>query len=856
MREATTKFNLPARFKNRRCESSDPGQEANLRLASALTGFGCELQPKQHVTPPMSGGLIFNSLIVSLGGCVLALLIGASISLWIQTLGGLSRKVLRLFVVLSLALPPFLSPNAWMDLLSVGVTGGSVSVVTTPLGSLSAAILLMGGQTWPIACLLFSSLWTRIPRELYESEPALEGFGFLRHIIWPEVRTTIPLIAVIITLLNLNQFTIPSLLQIKVLLADVWTQYSTHLSAIRALAVAWPLIAIPSALIWLVQRGNSSAIESLDTLPRHQFAKQLGKGWSIAFSLVAILALSGSCGIPLSSLIRKASVWNDLLPAFNGARTAWLSSLLYASATATILLVASIMVQSSYLRYFTKASADRSREGRIFRGIGYGTWLLFFIPGLLMSIGLLTLFSASDGLRWVKNSSVLTVLGFVLRYSAIAWHGTRTSIRRLNQDLLESTAMAGGSMWEVLKGFLIPALLPRLFATWYAIYVLTLWDIEIPLLLQAPGGETLALRIFNLLHYGHNAHVNALCLHMLLLALLPGIGWLLSRLITRGRSAIGRTAAALCCVVAVVSVGCSPDPKAEPTRTHRSLFTRVEILGTRGTGAGEFNKPRSLTVDRQDDLYVVDMTGRVQKFSPDGRFLLMWQLPQTDLGKPKGMTCDANGNLIVVEPHYQRVNHFSPQGKLLHQWGVPGTAPGQLTLPRSVACNSLGWVFLTEYTTVDRVQAFIVPEGAAQLLFGRPGSGPGEFSRAESVHIDSADRIYVADSCNHRIQVFSPKGEFLRTYGRPGSSSGEMSYPYDITTDRQARQYVCEFGNSRIQIFDAQDRSIETLGGYGTETGKLSNPWSIALDSRGNLYVADSGNHRVQKFIAQGGSHK
>jgi hypothetical protein len=35
------------------------------------------------------------------------------------------------------------------------------------------------------------------------------------------------------------------------------------------------------------------------------------------------------------------------------------------------------------------------------------------------------------------------------------------------------------------------------------------------------GGETLALRIFNLLHYGHNAQVNALCLVLLGLAVAP-----------------------------------------------------------------------------------------------------------------------------------------------------------------------------------------------------------------------------------------------------------------------------------------------------------------------------------------------
>ena len=104
-----------------------------------------------------------------------------------------------------------------------------------------------------------------------------------------------------------------------------------------------------------------------------------------------------------------------------------------------------------------------------------------------------------------------------------------------------------------------------------------------------------------------------------------------------------------------------------------TLFERVEVIGKRGTGVGEFNKPRSLAVDREDNLYVVDLTGRVQKFSPEGKYLLAWQMPQTDKGKPKGMCRDGEGNIVVVEPHYSRVNHHAPDGELVKQWGVHGT---------------------------------------------------------------------------------------------------------------------------------------------------------------------------------------
>ncbi len=294
--------------------------------------------------------------------------------------------------------------------------------------------------------------------------------------------------------------------------------------------------------------------------------------------------------------------------------------------------------------------------------------------------------------------------------------------------------------------------------------------------------------------------------------------------------------------------GCAPKSVDDAPLQSR-FFSRVEVIGQRGTALGQFNKPRSLAVDTNDNLYVVDMTGRVQKFSADGKFLLSWQMPQTDLGKPKGMACDRDGSIVVLEPHYQRVNHFSPAGQLVAQWGVRGTNAGQLTLPRAVAVNSRGDVLVSEYTTVDRVQSFSGTNRQPRRCFGQHGALAGEFNRAEGLGLDARDNIYVADSCNHRVQIFSPEGKWLRSHGRAGAGVGELSYPYDVRVDTEGRQYVCEFGNSRIQIFDAQGQSVEILGGSGSAPGRFSNPWSLALDSRGNLYVADAGNHRVQKFV-------
>ena len=364
------------------------------------------------------------------------------------------------------------------------------------------------------------------------------------------------------------------------------------------------------------------------------------------------------------------------------------------------------------------------------------------------------------------------------------------------------------------------------------------------ILVVPPGGETLALRIFNLLHYGHNAQVNALCLTLLLLALSPLLAYTLWAKIRS--KCVG---AALLLVGSCGLLGCAPasSPRSAPLAS--GLFSSVEIIGTRGAGVGQLNKPRSLATDTEDNVYVADMTGRIQKFSPAGVFMLSWQMPQTDLGKPKGMGRDSGGNIIVVEPHYQRVNHFSTNGTLTLQWGVRGTNDGQFNLPRAVAVNREGEVYVSEYTLRDRVQRFSANGSKWLQSFGTSGTDPGQFNRPEGVCVDAQDRVYVADSCNHRIQVFDREGHFLRTYGKPGSGKGELSYPYDICVDAEGRQYVCEFGNSRIQVFDSKDVPIEVIGGPGAAPGRFANPWAVTLDSSGNLYVADSQNHRVQKLI-------
>ena len=62
-----------------------------------------------------------------------------------------------------------------------------------------------------------------------------------------------------------------------------------------------------------------------------------------------------------------------------------------------------------------------------------------------------------------------------------------------------------------------------------------------------------------------------------------------------------------------------------------------------------------MAIDDQDQLYIVDMTARIQVFDGDGKFLRGWQTPEHAHGKPTGLSIAPDGILLVADTHYYRV---------------------------------------------------------------------------------------------------------------------------------------------------------------------------------------------------------
>jgi ABC-type Fe3+ transport system permease subunit/DNA-binding beta-propeller fold protein YncE len=761
--------------------------------------------------------LLTNSILLAGGAMILAAVFGFFTALFAACSGKRVRILLLAAAVVALVLPPFLVVNLWLHLL--GFTGVWRGFLPFNIYSIGGAIWILALLTWPLTFLLVLGSWQVLENNQLESEPALAGWPLVRWLLYPVARPALGVGAFITFVLAFNNFSVPAILQVKVFPAELWVSFNTTFNYREALKLSWPLFLIPLLLL-LWARGRSVEWPRLEgSVSPGLLRSQLGRAGYLLAGAVACFTILFSTGLPLAELLGSSRTWTEFAPAYRAGQLAVWNSFLMAGAGAAFCTGGGLLLW-------------RARWGA-------ALWVLFLMPGILLGIGLIYLLNHSWSAVFYQSIGIV-LAGLFLRYAALAWSVSGRAMRTLDRDLTDAARLCGASGWELFRQIQWPQVAPQILGIAYITYLLCLWDVETLMFVIPPGRETVALRVFNLLHYGHTGQVHALCAILVFLALMPLAAWMAWRFFQRGRAAV-------CLAPLLCFSGCTEEEGR--TRLQSELFSHVEVIGSRGTGAGQFNKPRSVALDEEDNLYVVDMTGRVQKFSPESQFILSWQLPETDVGQPKGMYRDHLGNIVVVEPHYSRVNHFSTSGELAAQWGDNGTAPGQLMFPRAAAVGSTGEIYISEYGMVERVQKFS-PGGQALIWsVGMPGTGPGQFTRPEGLGLDSEGRIYVADSCNHRIQVLSSDGQFIRMYGRAGRGRGEFSYPYDVRVDEQGRQYVCEFGNSRIQIFDRHGETVEILGGPGGAPGQFANPWAIALDSQGNLYVADSQNHRVQKFL-------
>ncbi len=255
--------------------------------------------------------------------------------------------------------------------------------------------------------------------------------------------------------------------------------------------------------------------------------------------------------------------------------------------------------------------------------------------------------------------------------------------------------------------------------------------------------------------------------------------------------------------------------------------------------------PYGVETDSEGRLYVVDTFLReVFVYDLKGNKFHTFPKKGTSFKSPIDIAIDKKGNVFITDSQEGVVKVFKDYGKKY----VREIGKNILNRPTGIAVNEE----TRELLIVDTVSSEIIRYDLNSYKFkgtiGREGSNTGMFHYPTNIFVSRDGHIFVSDSLNFRVQIFTPDGNILNTFGELGNSPGYFARPKGIAVDSDGNIYVVDALFDNVQIFNKEGELLMDFGKPGHGYGEFWLPSGIHIDSNDRIYVSDSYNKRVQVF--------
>ncbi len=241
---------------------------------------------------------------------------------------------------------------------------------------------------------------------------------------------------------------------------------------------------------------------------------------------------------------------------------------------------------------------------------------------------------------------------------------------------------------------------------------------------------------------------------------------------------------------------------------------RIQVFDRNGefshswsTPAIENGKPSGLSIDLDGNVLVADTHYyRLLVYTPEGKMLKEKTIGGTHGNQPgefgfvTDVVQDSKGNYYIAEyGEYDRIQKFSPEGEFILQWGSHGDEIGQFIRPQNLEIDDQDHLWVVDACN-HRVQVFDATGEQAELVrsWGVHGREPGQLNYPYDLTLDDDGHVYICEFGNHRVQKFKTDGTVLRSWGTNGRRDGEVNQPWGLVIDSKNRIHLLDTGNHRV----------------------------------------------------------
>ncbi|MBI3856437.1 MAG: NHL repeat-containing protein, partial [Planctomycetes bacterium] len=236
----------------------------------------------------------------------------------------------------------------------------------------------------------------------------------------------------------------------------------------------------------------------------------------------------------------------------------------------------------------------------------------------------------------------------------------------------------------------------------------------------------------------------------------------------------------------------------------------VRIIGAQGSGPGQVDGPEGVSRDSNGDIYVTDEHNRrIVVFDAQGKHLRSWSVPQD----PQCVTVWQDRVYVSLDKR-NYIAAYTKDGVEKFRIGHEALFPVVLYITIPGAVLSLVVLMALKKTKIALIAtaAFLAAAGGGSALDFARHKMPGEF-RLPDYMVVSPDQkeLFIVDRMNNRIQVTDLDGNLKRVFGRKGSTPGHLLDPKQLAFDPAGNVWVADSDNNRLQVFTREGLFVKVV---------------------------------------------